>query len=227
MTELIGEFATLDSTPKFKPAEVISTIITPSKDQLNFFKILKTINNNSLTGSEEGYQVSDSGMFLCNDGWINYKGTGVQYKYIKGIELSEAYDNEMLYGEIKKDEIHIDNHYINACKSDPFDCKEEGWSEWHKVPKQEWYNMCDLSDTFSYEMNLIDGIKINANKWLFYFPWKYWNDKLERDIEIIPIYRYKHEANSTKLVFMYNITHEGKTDTVSVNIEQHMQVIKY
>ena len=227
MTELIGEFATLDSTPKFKPAEVISTIITPSKDQLNFFKILKTINNNSLTGSEEGYQVSDSGMFLCNDGWINYKGTGVQYKYIKGIELSEAYDNEMLYGEIKKDEIHIDNHYINACKSDPFDCKEEGWSEWHKVPKQEWYNMHDLSETFSYEMNLIDGIKINANKWLFYFPWKYWNDKLERDVEIIPIYRYKHENNSTKLVFMYNITHEGKTDSMSVNIEQHMQVIKY
>ena len=51
--------------------------------------------------------------------------------------------------------------------------------------------------------------------------------KLNRDIEIIPIYRYKHEANSTKIVFMYNITHSGKIDTMSVNIEQHMQVIKY
>ncbi len=138
------------------------------------------------------------------------------------MELGE----ESLYGEVKKDEVHVDNAYINKCKSDPF-IPDNSWSEWHKIPSQEWNNMMDHSDIFSYEMNLHGGIKINANKWLFYFPWKYWDTKLDRDIEIIPIYRYKHEANSTKIVFMYNITHSGKTDTMSVNIEQHMQVIKY
>ena len=223
MTELIEEFATLDSAPKFKPKEEIIMDLDVTKDQLAFFKILKTLNNNVMTDSEVGYQVPDNSMFLCNDGWINYKGTGIKYTYLNGIDF--GYD-DMLYGSVTKDKIHIDNHLINKCKNKPF-IPDDSWSEWHKIPYREWINMYELTDIFTYELKLADGIKINANKGLFYFPWNYWNKKLNRDIEKVPIYRYKHENNTTKLIIMYNITYEGKEEEISVNIEQHIQILKY
>ena len=158
-----------------------------------------------------------------NDGIINYKGTGVKYKYLLPMILPIINYNEMLYGEIVKNELYIDNNYINKCNNPLWEV-DSTWSEWHKVPYQEWCNMLDNSGVFSYELKLVDDIKVNANKNLFYYPWPHWN-KQGRDIEVVPIYRFKHEDHTTKLIFMYNIT--NKTDTISVNIEQYMQVLKY
>lgn len=223
LTEIIEKTLVLDSIPKFTKKEEIKCNCELTKEQQDFCKILKTINTNVLTDSEEGYQVSDTGMFLVNDGIINYKGTGVKYKYLLPMILPIINYNEMLYGEIVKNELYIDNNYINKCNNPLWEV-DSTWSEWHKVPYQEWCNMLDNSGVFSYELKLVDDIKVNANKNLFYYPWPHWN-KQGRDIEVVPIYRFKHEDHTTKLIFMYNIT--NKTDTISVNIEQYMQVLKY
>lgn len=241
MTWLISKFMNLDSEPKFTEDKYYKSTVDlthamTTRDLslgIEMMKILSDCNTITYNKSETDYIEPDNGRFLLTDGNIWYSNMLVKYKW-QTKSLYEYLFNEPVYekrfASLTKNTVDIDNSILADLKSEPFDPdKEDGWSGWHKVPREEFSKMCTETDIFTYILNLDDGIKIDGNKHLFYFPWKKF---LKKDSTIQePIYRYKKCDKTTKLIFNYTIGIEKVNkltkvkEELAVTIEQHMQIV--
>lgn len=240
LTDLVKHFVSLDSEPKFKPvakSKGILDIKGLSSRCVDLIKILTQCNSQKFRTAEEDFVSFDNKWLLINDGEIWYNGMLVKFSYPNNTILQEILRdlpfsdmtgidiNIPLYAKKEKDTLIVDNNMLNELKSKAFDYNEGGWSGWLKVPDKEWDNINELSQIFTYRLNLEDDIKIDVNHNVFYYPWVQYSKNGKSKINIpVPNYRYKKLDKTTKIVFQYSILIEDKHGDSCVNIEQHMQI---